>query len=397
MQIYSAEKQQPLALRHGEKEWAPGALSTLFGVVTSIGNFFMAIYFKESLNFSGMEIGILFSLQAITGVLAAFPAGFGNDRLESRTLIAFSLVMMSLSYFVLGSQRIFLWVALAFFFWTLSQSIFRMSLDLQVLKSDDGGETGRRVGVYQLCRFVGMTIGTLVSGLIIYRFDFSHCLLFCAGGCLVLLLFVHLLKPTPVSAVRLGEYRSDLSDSRVLLFAGWLFLFATHWGAENTSYGIFLRENLHLNWQQVGGYFSVEYIAIGATVAFIGPKLREFTSWRGYIIAGLLCSGLGHIGMVTNIVLLSAAFRALHGIGDGVIIMIQYVGIARLFSIERIGGNNGLITTVLMLGYIVGSLVYGPVGEKFGYMHSLWISGALTLVLAIPFCFPRKKEKGLFA
>ncbi|WP_264861300.1 hypothetical protein [Klebsiella pneumoniae] len=40
----------------------------------------------------------------------------------------------------------------------------------------------------------------------------------------------------------------------MLLFAIWLFLFYLHWGAEFTSYGLFLRENLRLSLLGMGFY-----------------------------------------------------------------------------------------------------------------------------------------------
>ena len=377
-------------LRHDYK-WLPGALAALFAVATAIGNFFLAIYFKEDLGFSGMQIGIIFAVQAVTGVLACFPAGFGNDRLKSSTLITASLLLIAAAYLLLGSVKVFAWVVLAYFFYTLASSVFRMSLDLQVLKNEDAAGTPRRIGIYNMCRFFGLAIGTLACGSLIHAMTFDRCFQLCAVACLLMLFLVRSLPPTRVSAVHLFEYKADLGSRRVWLFGLWLFLFATHWGAENTSYGIFLREDLHLNWQEISLYFAVEYVALGLAIVVMGGKLRLHGSLRGTILAGLAASGCGHIGMVTHVVWLSAAFRALHGAGDGLITLVQYMGVARLFSLDRLGGNNGFINTLLMLGFIVGSLIYGPLGENIGYRHALWMSGALTLLLALPFCFFREK------
>ena len=64
--------------------------------------------------------------------------------------------------------------------------------------------------------------------------------------------------------------------------------------------------------------------------------------------------------------------------------LVLYIGIARLFEIERLGGNAGLMNLSTMLGFVTGSLIYGPLGESLGYGHPFWISGALTILLAAP-------------
>ena len=54
--------------------------------------------------------------------------------------------------------------------------------------------------------------------------------------------------------------------------------------------------------------------------------------------------------------------RGLHGFGDGLILMEMYTTVARLFHVDRIGGNSSLIALVTTLGTLAGSLVFGPLG-----------------------------------
>ncbi len=54
-------------------------------------------------------------------------------------------------------------------------------------------------------------------------------------------------------------------------------------------------------------------------------------------------------------------WRLVHGFGDGLILLITYTTIARLFHVDRIGGNAGLISFATTLGVLAGSLIYGPV------------------------------------
>ncbi len=74
--------------------------------------------------------------------------------------------------------------------------------------------------------------------------------------------------------------------------------------------------------------------------------------------------------------------RLVHGVGDGLMFLVTYYGIARLFAVERLGGNTGFVAMATMLGYVFGALVYGPAGEAWGYGVPLVASGLIALGLA---------------
>ncbi len=363
-------------------DWLPSILVGAVGLATAVTFFHLAIYFKESLGFSGAEIGVLFAVHAITGLLVTLPAGLANDRLTSRTLVAASLVVHAVSLAGIAAVRSYWPFVGVYFVWGLASGLFRLSLDVQVLKTDTGEHTGRRIGLYQACRFGGMGIGLLLTGYVLSRYDFEGLLIMAAVACLALVLPALWLTPTSVGRVRWSNYWMDMRDPRVLFFAGWLLLFASHWGAEATSYGLFLRENLRLSMSGMGWYMIVEFLAITLTLVLCGRHLNDARVMKAFAVAGLAASGIGQGGMVFEPLAASVAFRALHGVGDGLMFLVIYFGIARLFAVERLGGNTGFISMATMLGYVVGSLIYGPLGELGGYHLPLLISGAVTLVLA---------------
>jgi len=353
-------------------------------VATGVTNFFLSVFFSEKLGFSGRQIGVLFAAQALTGVLASFPTGLGNDRITSRTFIGAGLVFQAIGFALMGWVRMFVPYLLIFFFWSLSNNVFKSSLDVQILKTDTGERTGSRIGFYQAWRYGGLAVGTIGAGYILHLLDFQKSLFTVAALCLALSWMSRGLAPTPVTRVRLSDYFADFSSPRAILFAGWLFLFATHWGAEYTCYGLFLRKGLHLSLQQMGLYMSAEFAAVLVTLLLVRNRTNGKRRLRNVAIAGLVASGAGHIGMVLRPVALSLAFRSLHGLGDGLMVLVMYIGLARLFSIERLGGNAGLVNLSTMLGFVTGSLIYGPMGEHLGYSVPFWISGALTILLALP-------------
>jgi sugar phosphate permease len=125
-------------------DWLPSIIIGIFMLFSSMTNFFLSVFFSEELHFNGGQIGILYASLALTGVLAAFPTGLSNDRITSRTLIGGSLLVQSIGFFLQGSVRSFLIFLPIFFIWSLSNNVFRNSLDAQILKTDTGVRTGHR-------------------------------------------------------------------------------------------------------------------------------------------------------------------------------------------------------------------------------------------------------------
>ncbi|NLH49104.1 MAG: MFS transporter [Myxococcales bacterium] len=367
-----------------QTDWLPSLIVGGYGLFTSVMFFFMPIYFADELGFSGIQIGQLYSVLALAGFLAALPAGLGNDRLTSRSLIIGALVVQGGALFLLNRVSLFPVVLAIYFVWSITNNVFRLSAEMQMLKSDTGERTSQRMSLFLACRFGGLAIGTFFAGYVLYRLDFRGTFLLIGLFCLFLIVPAYRLAPTPIAKNRLSAYWGDLKSWPVILFIGWMFLFTTHWGVEYTCYGLFLKRELHLSLTQMGHYMCVEYLAVLATALLIGPRMGRPGALTAYGIAGLLLSGVGHIGMVNHHVAVSLAFRALHGVGDGIIMVLTYLGIARLFDVNRMGGNAGAINLAMTLGMITGALIAGPLGEKVRYSLPIWVSGILLLLLALP-------------
>ena len=95
---------------------------------------------------------------------------------------------------------------------------------------------------------------------------------------------------------------------------------------------------------------------------------------------GLLVSGLGHILMTVKILELSFVFRIIHEIADTCTLFYLYLGISKIFQIERMGGNTGIIHFTTYMGTALGAIIFGSIGENFGYDIPIILSGCTTLL-----------------
>lgn len=373
-------------------EWLPSTIFGVYMIFSAVTNFWLPIYFSDILGFSGAQIGVLFALNAVTGMLAAFPVGLGNDRARSRQWVLIALSAQAVTMILLGRVRLFLPALAVFFGWSLTFSLFRISLETQLLKTDDGRATGRRVGLFVALRFGGLGLGTALAGYLLTFFGFRTTFLLIAVVTLLLLIPSFWLPPTPLAQSRFADYLKDLRSPRVLLFVGVMFLFAIHWGSEYTCYSLFLKHNLNLSLQGMGWYMALEFVSFLFIGFFIAPRLTANSPLEKYLAVAFLASGIGLVGMVNPFVPLSAFFRMLHGAGDALTMVMLYVGIARLFDIRRRGGNTGAVNLAMMFGLIIGALIAGPLGERFGYGIPIRLSGLLLLLISLPLFFTRHRS-----
>lgn len=365
------------------RDLLPGLLMGMYMVGNAVTTMWLPVYF-DILGYTGTQIGVLFSSYAAASLMAALPAGLGNDRLTSRVLVPAALVLQGATLFLMGLVELYPAYLLVYFAYSFGNNSFRISMEMQLLKTDTGQHTGSRVSAFVAWRFGGLAVGMFVIGYLLDKLDFPRTFYLSAACCLALLVPALFLQPTRPAKSKLRMYLKDLKNRRVLLFVGWLFLFTTHWGVENTCYSLFLRKDLELSLIQMSWYISGEFFAIILTALLLAPRMNRLKRLTSLGIFGLALSGIGQIGMVYPQVWISFAFRSLHGVGDGAITILMYLGLARLFNIERLGGNSGVINLAMTAGMIAGALIAGPLGGAVSYSLPIWTSGVLVLLLAGP-------------
>lgn len=362
----------------------------VYSAVISCIYFFLPLYLKGTLHFTGAQIGLLYAVLSVNAILVAFPLGVTGDRYPARILTRLGLVGTALSLWAMGTVGRF-WLFLAVFWgYGLSLQFFRQSLDILIFKGDQP-DAARHFGRFNAMRMGGMMAGVLVGGVLFYTLHFPVTLKLFSLGVLSLLFLTARLPLTRGLRAGLFEYGRDFLNRPVLFFATWLFLFTLHWGAEATSLALFLQQNLGLDPRGVGLYMAGEFGVVALTAYLYGRfwagRLKPLT----FLSLALVASGAGHILMTYPPLAWSFAWRAVHGFGDGLILMETYTTISRLFHVDRIGGNASLISLTTTLGVFAGSLIFGPLGAAYGYQMPLIISGIISLAL-LPLAYAGLKE-----
>jgi MFS family permease len=353
----------------------------LFALLWSFIFVLMPIYLSE-IGFSGYEIGLLVALYAITPVFVSFPTGVINDRWTIRLTMIAGICMVSAFMLGLGFLKGFIVFIPLFFLGGLGNNLEEVSIRTLLYKTKMEGKEGKKFGLYNLVNSTARSAGLFIGGILIFMLDFSLALKIIGILYLLIIPFASF-RPLAKRKVRLAEYKKDFLNSKVVSIGIIMFLFALHWGAEATSFGLFLRNNLGLDMFMVGVYSSVALLFLGFTAYFFGRRIdRGKNKMKNVFFAGVLFSGVFGILYTIPIPWISFLFRIPHEMGDGMASIAMYFWISKLFGTERIGGNSSLMFTLTLLGQVTGSLVFGPIGYVMGYQMPFIISGATTIICA---------------
>jgi len=341
--------------------------------------FYLPLYFA-GLGFSGLRIGLLLSLFAITSLFSSFLAGLLSDRLPVRYLSACSFFLLIICFVTLSRVDHFWIMAACLFIGGLGNNIADLSMTSFVLKVSDRREGGARIGIFNCMKQLASGIGALSGGLLIAELPFQK--VFFLLGCAFFLPIVLalLLKKITTFSYSLGHYRGDLRKKEIIFFLMLVFVFTLHWGAEGTSYSLLLKEGFSLSQRAIAWYMGSIWILFSLFIFGISRTIKESTPLHWIIYPGLLLSGTGHILFTYPSLPLSYLFRLVHECGDAAFEMYLMVGMHRYFPLERLGGTSGVVLTVTLAGRLLGSLIFGPMGEHYGYHYPFILSGVMTLL-----------------
>ncbi|MBI4235025.1 MFS transporter [Candidatus Peregrinibacteria bacterium] len=365
-------------------------LNTIIKSLDMMLVFFMAIHFVN-IGLSGLQIGILFGISTITALITILPSGLGSDKLKSKNLVTIAIILMALQYFGMVYSTTFLPLALLFFLGRIGKNLYKASIESLFYKTTEQEIVSEQIGVFHSLNYLGIGGITILAGyLLAIDYTFENIFLFIGIiYAITSILTFHLLPENQITKFDLLHYKNDLLKGKVLIFLLIIMLFYLHVGAEITSYSLFLKNNLALNTLQIGLYMGIAIIFMAPTVKLMAKKFAKFKG-ENIFFWGLFLSGAGHILMTIKNPATSFAFRAVHEIGDALTFFFLAYGITKIFESGRMGGNNSMVILISSIGTTIGSLVFGPLGENFGYDKAIFFGGVTTIIALMIAIFFKK-------
>ncbi|MBA4336171.1 hypothetical protein C0416_00160 [bacterium] len=358
----------------------PVITKSIHGFIYSMFWVFVPVFLVQQ-RFSGFEIGVFIGLANLMAIVTTLPAGIANDRIHSKRMILYALIISMFYYLGLLTVTNSILLAGAFICGGLGKNLFNVSIDSMTFKVIDKKRSPIQLGKYLGYVILIEALGFMTGGYMISSFGFESTI-----SIIIILLFIAVfislfLPITYTFSFKLLEYKKDILQKGVLLFILVVFLFTFHYGAETTSYSLFLKDQFSLNSGQIGLFVGGSVFFVGLSSLFFGKKVAGGFNPRYVFYIGLFISGIGHVllSLQTN-VWFAFAVRCFHEFGDGAMIFSIYYGIVSIFNIERIGGNASIITFAQIMGASLSAFLFGPLGEHYGYYLPLFVSGITTIL-----------------
>jgi MFS family permease len=353
---------------------------------------YITIYWID-LGFSHLQVGIFVSVFPLTSLLLMIPFGLYVDRISPKKLVIASEFIFALAIAGLMTTHDF-WATMLFLVvGGIGNSLFSNALPALFYKTLGNEVRGFKLGIFSASTLVGYGLGPLLAGYILQTADMQAVFMFALAGVVPLFIVSLLLADAPGMAVKLSDYKADLSNKSVLAFIILVFFFSLHAGPEQASLSLFLNKDIGLDKEGVGWVYFI-HANVMALLSIVNGIVSDRINARGRGLSALFYVGV-FISGITNISLFLAssfgtvlATRLSHAVGDSLVLVTRSLIISNLFVTTRMGGNLGVLTTTITLATLVGSIFSGAVP---GYVTGFVIAGILA-VMSIPIVMATKPE-----
>lgn len=344
--------------------------------------------FLEQKGITGYYLGFLMAEVPLISFLLAFPSGMINDRVESRKLIFFSFLVLSLFAAFLSLGKSFMILIPVFALFALGKSFFQSSFDALFVKNLLSEHSEKHLVKYltvtAAAGFIGLASVFIFQIIYGENTDFK---IMTAAACVIFAVssvIAFKLKKTATAKVSMREYGKTKTGKGIIVFCAILFLFSSHWGAEETCYALFLKHYLHAGMVKTTVYMMCEFLAFPAAAFFVAGALQKGkVSLLAVFMAGVFFSGITMILKVNPDFNFSLIMRMIHGASDGVVLLVTLHGLGSLFDKGKIGGNMGIWGISQVAGSLFGMMIYPKIGHLYGYQYSFIISGVSLVVTAV--------------
>lgn len=373
--------------------------SFITGVRPFLPIFFL--YLKDT-GFSYLQIGSLFSVMAITGLMGEIPAGSFADKFGAKYSMMLSSFLFSITFFLVGTTKSYSIMTLAFVLWGIAKAFYSGSDTTLIVESAKISGRELKVSKYLSKKwasfYYGLCAGALLCPLFLkfntsYTFYFTAILYFLSIFILATITQPPLDKETASSIHHIttpSEYFSFLKRGVVFLMAHktikYLLFFSVMFGSCAMIYFQYLQVMLKgtgLPKEQFGFYYA------GFTC------LCAFSSQHGHHLA----RKLGEKKMIfllltlTLIPLIGAGFLSGSELVLFPILVMQVqagisVPVMNSFLNQHIESHNR--TTLNSIKSFIGGLMMallsstiGKSADAFGHPNALFILAGLLIALSL--------------
>ena len=334
----------------------------------------------KNYGFTDVRIGVIIGLLALSSMALMLPMGAFSDIFSPKRTILVGAVLFGVYFAALRSVRSFEYMIPVALIGGVGIAALIVVSESLYLKQFGREKRGVRVAVYQLSTYLGFGLGPLSGALLL---EYGPVRLFEAAilGAFMIFCLGLFLKDYGAVFFSFRKYGEDIFRFKPLLLIACIFMIGTHFGVEQSSFSLLMRENLGFSPKMIGFVFSGIGLWMAAIVLFIGRLHDRRESVFIFLLCGVAVSGLFQFLTAWAFDFKSLLIiRLMHTMGDAVALLELSVLITMFFPSERLGGNSGLLYSIRTMATFIAAVMCGWINRNWGYSASFFTSGIFMMI-----------------
>ena len=329
--------------------------------------------------FTDEQIGFAIGLNSLSSLLLVLPFGVFSDYFSPKRTLNLGAMCFCVYVFLLTILKDFWAVCAAIFLGGIGATSIRViSMSLYLKLIDDTGR-GKRVAFLHLGGYLGFGSGPLLGGYVYEAFGAAPMMTLALLISMLIVFLTLLIEDAPPVVFSFRDYKEDVKKPDALFLIALVFVLGTHFGAEQSTISLFMKEVVGLQKKEIG----LVFFALGVWMAFLVPFAGIFIDRKHKVflllLLGLVISSSFQFltPFATTLVGL-LAIRMMHTMGDTLAILESDVLTAQFFPAARLGGNSGLIFCVRTLAIFAFAAFSGWLNQFWGYKMPFFVNGIMV-------------------
>jgi len=339
---------------------------------------YLPLIFK-AYNYTDQQIGFAIGLNSLSSILLVLPFGMLSDYFSPKRTLTLGAFCFSGYFLLLVILKDFWSVCAAVILGGVGAATIRvvlMSLYLKLI-----GSTGRakKVAFLHLGGYLGFGFGPFIGGYLYEAFGATLMIKGAFALSLIIVLLTFFVEDAPPVIFSFRGYRKDIKEPSALFLIAVVFVLGTHFGAEQSSISLLMKDTIGLTKKEIGLVFFALGVWMAILVPFAGILMDKKHKVFFLLLVGLLISSCFQFMTPFASTLWGLLIiRIIHTMGDTLAILESDVLTARFFPAARLGGNSGIIFCVRTLGIFVFAAFSGWLNQVWGYKMPFFVNGIMV-------------------
>ena len=350
----------------------------------------------KSYRFTDQQIGFAIGLKSLASILLVIPFGMFSDYFSPKKTLTLGAIFYTGYFLLLITTKSFPVVCFALLLGGVGAATIRVVIMSLYLKLKDHIGRGQRIALLQSGGYLGFALGPLSGGFIYETLGGPALIKGALMPAIVIVALTFFVKDAPPVVFSFKDYNKDIKKPDVWFLMAVVFVLGTHFGTEQTSISLLMKDVISLSKKEIGTVFFILGVWMAFLAPFAGRQLDKKHRVFILLLVGLLISSTFQIITAFAQTFFSLVIiRVIHTAGDALAILESDVLTARFFPVARLGGNSGVMFCIRASAIFVFAAFSGWLNQIWGYKMPFIVNGIMVFAFSLAALVYRDKAYGV--